>query len=144
MSNLIALASGALFALGLVVSGMTEPAKVQGFLDVFGNWDPSLALVMGGAVATNLFLFRRILKRPRPLANLTFDLPRATLIDRKLVLGSALFGVGWGLVGYCPGPALTALGTFNSDAFLFVFAMLAGVLLHWGGQRFVRRGAYQH
>lgn len=121
MRPLFTFSVGLAFGLGLCLSGMTLPSKVLGFLDVAGAWDPSLAFVMGGAVAVGLVLFR--LARSR-LA------PPSTRIDRGLVAGSALFGIGWGLVGFCPGPALAALGVGEPKALAFVAAMIAGTLAH--------------
>ena len=120
MRPLSALLIGLTFGIGLCLSGMTLPSKVIGFLDVGGAWDPSLAFVMGGAIAVGLVLFR--LARPR-LA------PPSSRIDRDLVAGSVLFGVGWGLVGYCPGPALVALASLEPKALVFVAAMIAGTCL---------------
>jgi hypothetical protein len=128
--SLAALAAGLLFGFGLIVSGMTNPAKVIGFLDITGAWDPSLALVMasGLMVTTPAFYFAG--KRLRPLLALKFDLPSRTDLDRPLLIGSAMFGVGWGLAGYCPGPALTASTSLNPNVLLFVVAMVCGMLLH--------------
>ena len=124
-----ALLTGVLFGFGLVLAGMTNPQKIVGFLDVFGVWDPSLALVMGGALAVTAILFPLIIKRGKPLFDTRLYLPTRRDIDVPLVLGSALFGVGWGVAGYCPGPALASLGRPVSDAALFVVAMIAGMLL---------------
>ena len=123
------LIAGALFGTGLAISGMTDPARVIGFLDLFGNWDPTLLFVMGGAVLIyGLGTF--ILRRRTPL-----KLPATTTssIDRRLVIGAAIFGVGWGLGGFCPGPALANLGAFRTEALVFVPAMLIGMLI---AQRF--------
>ena len=117
------------FGLGLIVSGMTNPAKVQNFLDITGAWDPSLIFTMGGAVLTTAIGFWFVLKRDRPVFADVFHLPEADEIDDKLIAGSALFGVGWGLVGYCPGPALTAMTIGGTPTLVFVAAMLAGMLL---------------
>lgn len=122
--------SGLLFGLGLTVSAMVNPAKVTGFLDLFGNWDPSLALVMGGGLAVTLPAFQLILKRDRPLLESRFFLPTSQDVDRRLVGGAILFGVGWGLAGLCPGPALTSLITLNSSVWLFVVAMIGGMVFH--------------
>ncbi|MBT8146614.1 MAG: YeeE/YedE family protein [Gammaproteobacteria bacterium] len=122
--------SGLLFGLGLTVSAMVNPAKVVGFLDLFGNWDPSLALVMGGGLAVTLPAFRLILKRDRPLLESRFFLPTRQDVDRRLIGGAILFGVGWGLAGLCPGPALTSLITLNSSVWLFVLAMVGGMVFH--------------
>jgi uncharacterized membrane protein YedE/YeeE len=126
---LSALLSGLVFGIGLIVSGMGNPAKVLGFLDLAGAWDPSLALVMGGAISVGLIGFRAAKARRRSLLGEPMQLPTVTQIDRRLVLGSLAFGVGWGLVGYCPGPALVALGNGQRPALLFVGAMVAGMAL---------------
>ena len=122
--------SGLLFGLGLTVSAMVNPAKVIGFLDIAGNWDPSLALVMIGGLLITLPAFQLILKRDRPLLESRFFLPARTDIDRRLIGGAILFGIGWGLAGLCPGPALTALVTLNSSLVLFVVAMIGGMIIH--------------
>lgn len=127
---LLCLIAGALFGLGLAVSQMTNPLKVQNFLDVAGSWDPSLAFVMGAAVLFTLVIFRRVLRRDRPLLGDRFHLPTLHHVDRQLLIGSALFGVGWGLTGYCPGPALATLLSGNQEVFLFVPAMLLGGFWH--------------
>ena len=127
MAHFTAFVAGLLFAAGLGVGGMTQPAKVLGFLDVTGNWDPSLACVMLGAIAVHATSTRWILRRPAPLFAAHFVLPRRTDVDARLVIGAALFGAGWGLVGYCPGPAVTALGAGVPAAVAFVPAMLAGM-----------------
>ena len=130
MRDLAALASGLLFGLGLAVAQMTDPWKVQAFLDIAGNWDPSLALVLGGAVTISLIGFRLVTRGAKPLFEDRFHLPKSNTIDMSLVMGSALFGVGWGLVGYCPGPALAAIARPTLDGALFVAAMVAGMWLH--------------
>ncbi|MEO1038512.1 MAG: YeeE/YedE family protein [Pseudomonadota bacterium] len=122
-----ALAAGLLFGLGLVVSGMTNPAKVLNFLDIAGSWDPSLALVMGGAIAVTLPGFALVQRSERPLFETRFTLPKITRIDRPLIIGSALFGIGWGLVGLCPGPAIAASGLMITPVLIFTGAMLAGM-----------------
>ena len=127
---LAALVSGLVFGLGLAVSGMMNPAKVIGFLDVAGDWDPTLAFVMIGALLVAVPAYRFIPKRPRPVLEEGFDLPKKQAVDRPLVLGSALFGIGWGLVGFCPGPAVAALGTGLAPVFAFVAAMLSGMALY--------------
>ncbi len=126
---LAALVSGLVFGLGLAVSGMMNPAKVIGFLDVAGDWDPTLAFVMGGALLVAVPAYRFIPKRGRPVLEEGFSLPKKA-VDAPLIWGSALFGVGWGLVGFCPGPAVAALGTGLAPVFAFVAAMLAGMALH--------------
>jgi len=130
-----ALLSGALFGLGLAVSGMTDPIRVLGFLDVFGAFDPALLFVLGGAVATTAILFRLVLRRERPVLAERFQLSTLRTIDRGLLGGAALFGVGWGLAGYCPGPALAGLGVLSREALWFIPAMLAGMAAHrfWRG-----------
>lgn len=124
---------GLAFGVGLMVSGMADPANVVGFLDLAGLWNPQLALVMAGAVGVGLAGFALARRQTRPLlegAEGTMQWPTATHIDRKLILGSVLFGAGWGLAGFCPGPALVGVGLGNGDAVLFSVAMLAGMLLH--------------
>jgi len=133
---LSAFGSGLLFGAGLWLSGMANPRKVLDFLDVSGQWDPSLLLVMGGAVAVTAAFFRPVvLKRPAPLLGGRFVVPERKAIDLPLVLGAAIFGIGWGIGGYCPGPALTALSNLNVEAFAFVAAMIAGGLLHGSYER---------
>ena len=127
---LTAFGTGFVFALGLGISQMTNPNKVLSFLDFFGEWDPSLALVMGAALGLNVFLFRVILRRARPVLDTRFHMPRQTAVDRNLVVGSALFGLGWGLSGYCPGAAIAAAPTGSTSVFVFVAAMGGGMLLH--------------
>jgi len=120
---------GLVFALGLGIGGMTQPAKVIGFLDVFGAWDPSLAFVMGGAVATHAILRRLVMRRTAPVLEAGFSLPTLTSIDGRLLGGAALFGAGWGIAGFCPGPALVATGAGARAAIVFTVAMLAGMFL---------------
>jgi len=127
---LAALASGALFGVGLAMSGMTDPRRVLGFLDVAGAFDPTLLFVLGGAVATTFLLFRLVLRRGSPLLADSFQLSKLKQVDGKLLGGAALFGIGWGIAGYCPGPALAGLGVGSVEALWFVPAMLAGMLLH--------------
>lgn len=130
-----ALVSGTVFGFGLSLSGMLNPARVQGFLDLFGTWDPSLAFVLGGAVAV-AFIGVQAMKRMRhPVFDDRFHVPTNQRIDAPLVVGSALFGLGWGLGGFCPGPAVASLSTGLPQVGLFVIAMLAGMALHdrvWG------------
>ncbi len=129
MKLLMALLAGLLFGLGLILSGMTDPAKVLGFLDLAGNWDPSLAFVMGGALLVGSLVFPFATKRPKSILGDALRLPMATRIDRRLVLGGLTFGVGWGLAGYCPGPALASLAQGGTKPLLFFVAMLAGMAL---------------
>ena len=141
MRMIVALFSGALFGLGLAVSGMTNPAKVIGFLDLAGEWDPTLAFVMGGALLVTIPAFRLILGRQRPILAGDFALPTKTSLDARLLGGAALFGVGWGLSGFCPGPAVVALTTGLTPVFAFVVAMVAGMVLYaWVFERPDRSG----
>ncbi len=128
--TLVTLTAGLLFGLGLGFSQMIDPLRVIGFLDIFGTWDPTLAFVMGGAVLVTLISFRLILRRPTPLLSRKFFVPTRSDIDRPLVLGAALFGIGWGLGGYCPGPAIASLSLGSANPVLFVAAMIAGSLAH--------------
>ena len=127
MPTLFALLAGAIFGIGLVVSGMADPAKVLGFLDLAGAWDPSLAFVMGGAVLVGAVAFAFARKRTLSLLGLRMQIPTSAQVDRPLVGGSLLFGIGWGIAGFCPGPALVALGMGEHKALVFVAAMLAGM-----------------
>lgn len=127
MTAVIALLAGVVFGLGLMLSGMGDPAKVQNFLDFFGHWDPSLGLVMGGAIAVGLLAFTWAKKRQTALLGAPMQLPTATVVDGKLLTGAALFGVGWGLAGFCPGPAVMNLATGHAQVWLFVAAMLVGM-----------------
>lgn len=127
-----ALAAGILFGLGLTISGMVYPSKVLGFLDVAGTWDPSLLLVLGGAVVTTFYGYRWVLRRSTPLFETRFRIPETGAIDRRLVIGAILFGLGWGLVGYCPGPAIAALVLNTGISVPFLIAMVFGA---WCAQR---------
>lgn len=127
MKLLTALLAGLLFGLGLILSGMSNPSKVLGFLDLAGRWDPSLAFVMGGAVLVGSLVFPLASKRKHSILGEAMRLPTPTQIDRRLVLGSITFGVGWGLAGYCPGPALASLANCGLKPFIFVVAMLVGM-----------------
>lgn len=120
---------GLVFGLGLILSGMSNPAKVIGFLDLAGNWDPSLAFVMGGAVLVAFVAFRVAKQRTQAFFGDALKLPTASRIDRRLVAGSLLFGADWGLAGFCPGPALVSVGAGYTQAMIFVAAMLAGMLV---------------
>ncbi len=126
---LAALASGGLFGAGLAVSTMTDRSVVLGFLDVFGQWNPTLAFVMGGAVAVTAIAFRLVLKRKAPALGGEFHVPKSDAIDGRLLVGAAIFGVGWGLAGFCPGPALVGAAAGLVDAWIFVPAMIAGSYL---------------
>ena len=129
MQRVIEFMLGLLFGMGLLISGMTDPGKVQGFLDVAGAWDPSLALVMGGGVMVGLMGFTWAKKKPYSFSGAPLQWPEMTQIDRSLVLGSLMFGTGWGLAGFCPGPALVAMAAGNDKALVFVLAMMAGMVL---------------
>jgi len=129
MSAITALLAGLLFGIGLMVSGMANPAKVLGFLDLAGRWDPSLAFVMVGAIVIGSIAFLLARRRQRSLLGLPMQLPASTTITPRLVIGSALFGIGWGTAGFCPGPALVALGAGYPKAVGFVMAMVAGMLV---------------
>ena len=132
MAVFTSLLAGLVFGFGLILSGMADPGKVLGFLDLAGPWDPSLALVMVGAIAVGLVVFRISKQRTKSLLGLELKLPTARHIDRRLVGGSLLFGVGWGVAGFCPGPALAALGMGELKAAVFVVAMLLGMgLFEW-------------
>ena len=130
MNLLMAALSGLVFGLGLIASGMTDPSKIKAFLDVFGAWDPSLALVMAGAIAVGLFAFAQARRQRLSWTGVPIELPTSTLIDARLIGGGVLFGIGWGLAGYCPGPALVAASGGSTMAAAFVLAMLAGMALH--------------
>ena len=130
MSHFFALLSGLVFGIGLILAGMTDPLKVKAFLDLAGAWDPSLALVMGGAIALGVVVFARAAKRQRSWSGSPMEIPSNRSIDARLVLGGLLFGTGWGIAGFCPGPALVALGSGMGAAGVFVVAMLAGMVLH--------------
>ncbi|MEN9726419.1 MAG: hypothetical protein RL434_785 [Pseudomonadota bacterium] len=130
MQTLVAFVVGLIFGCGLILAGMTNPAKVIAFLDLAGPWDPSLALVMGGAMAVASAAFALARSRGRSLLGLPLQLPTLKTIDRKLVLGSMAFGIGWGLGGLCPGPALVALASGRHEVLVFVAAMLVGMAIH--------------
>lgn len=129
MTIIFALISGIIFGAGLAIAGMLDPAKVAGFLDIFGLWDPSLAFVMGGGVVVNAIGFALLKKRGKPLFAASFTLPALTHIDRPLVIGAVLFGVGWGITGLCPGPAVASALISPSDGIAFLVFMIAGLAL---------------
>lgn len=143
MRNLVAALAGAVFAVGLGVSGMTLPQKVIGFLDFAGDWDPALAFVMGGAVTVYGVLFQLARRRPRPVFAGRFRVPTRRDLTPKLVLGSVMFGAGWGLGGFCPGPALASIGTATSSVIVFVLAMLVGMFGHTLYSRWEQRRTRQ-
>lgn len=134
--------SGVVFAIGLGIGGMLHPAKVIGFLDLFGAWDPSLLFVMAGGMLASFAFLRLARRRERPLCDDRFHMPTATKVDAPLVVGAALFGVGWGLAGYCPGPGIVSVTTLSLDALLFFGAMAAGMLAFrvWRANREAERG----
>lgn len=129
MRILSALVIGLTFGLGICISGMSNPAKVLNFFDIFGTWDPSLAFVMLGALAVNIPGYRLALRRSAPVVEPRFQLPEKRVIDRRLVLGSATFGIGWGIAGFCPGGALPVISTLEPGVLLFVAALIAGMLV---------------
>jgi uncharacterized membrane protein YedE/YeeE len=130
LKMLVNLFAGTLFGLGLAVSGMVDPTKIIGFLDFAGEWDPTLGFVMGGALLVAIPAFRLILRRPHPLLADEFDLPTKKEVDSRLLAGSAIFGLGWGLAGFCPGPAVAALASGLAPVFAFVAAMIAGMAVY--------------
>ncbi len=129
MKNFCGLLFGLLFGFGLAVSGMTDTAKVIGFLDIFGQWVPDLLFVMGGAVCVSIISFYFILKRKQPIFEEIFHVPTQTIISNPLLLGAALFGIGWGIYGYCPGPALAATIYLHPSTFIFLSAMVVGMMV---------------
>jgi len=137
MSAVTAFLAGLIFGVGLIVSGMTDPGKVIGFLDVAGNWDPSLAFVMAGAILVGLFAFAVARRRAKTFFGAALELPQRRDIDGRLVAGSVVFGIGWGLAGYCPGPALVSFGSGQPKAAIFVAAMLLGMLFYAAAERLI-------
>ena len=129
MRNLVTVFTGLIFGIGLIMSGMTNPAKVQNFLDFFGSWDPSLALVMGGAILITMPGFWLVQKRQTPFFEDSFLIPQKTNLDFYLLTGSAIFGIGWGLGGFCPGPVVVSISTGTSGTLLFVITMLIGMVI---------------
>lgn len=130
MTHVLSLISGLVFGIGLILGGMTDPLKVKAFLDLAGAWDPSLALVMGGAITIGVMAFALARRRSRSWTGTPMEVPNLRTIDTRLVVGGLLFGAGWGIGGFCPGPALVALGGGMGEAGLFVAAMLVGMLAH--------------
>ncbi len=131
--QIVALLTGILFGIGLSISQMVNPEKVLAFLDIVGNWDPSLALVMGGAVGVTLLTFRRVLRLPKPLFASRFEVPGTDGIDAQLLTGAAIFGVGWGISGYCPGPAIASLTFGSAEPAIFIVAFIIGnaIAIRW-------------
>lgn len=140
MNRVIEFLVGLLFGLGLLLSGMTDPGKVTGFLDLAGAWDPSLAFVMGGAIGVGFFAFGAARRRSTAFLGGAMHLPGQAPIDRRLLVGSLVFGIGWGLAGFCPGPALVAAGAGSTDALVFTLAMLAGMAVHRFAEQPAARG----
>lgn len=128
MNFIISFVLGFIFSIGLSISGMVNPNKVIGFLDLLGDWDPDLIFVMGGAAGLNFITFRFVLKRPNPLIEQSFNLPSSTIVDSRLVIGSILFGIGWGIGGICPGPGIANLFTLKAEPIVFVAFMIIGML----------------
>ena len=126
MPNIFSLISGVLFGFGLAISGMINPAKIVGFLDITGNWDPSLAFVMGGAVFVTAVTFRVVLNRPAPMFTNKFELPSKVDLDGKLIFGAAIFGIGWAVSGLCPGPAISSIIFLDENLLIFISALLLG------------------
>jgi len=132
---------GLVFGTGIVISGMANPAKVLNFFDFAGTWDPSLAFVMGGALIVTAIGYQRVLARTRPLLESRFNLPTARDVDARLIGGAALFGIGWGMAGFCPGGALPAMGIGRSEVLLFVAALVAGIYATQAVQHLIRKTA---
>lgn len=132
MKNVLAFMFGGLFSIGLMISGMANPEKVFNFLDIFGNWDASLAFVMLGAIAVAFIPFQFVIRQPKmkTIFNEIMQLPQASKIDQKLIFGSVIFGIGWGIAGMCPAPSLTLIGLGHYDAVYFILAMFMGIGLH--------------
>ena len=126
MNKFFSLLSGFIFGLGLTISSMTNPAKVIGFLDITGNWDPSLMFVMIGAIAISAPIFYLLRNKTKPLFSLNFEIPTIKNLDKQLILGASLFGIGWGMVGFCPGPAIASLALLKPFSAIFVIAMAGG------------------
>lgn len=129
MHIVVSLIAGLVFGIGIMVSGMASPAKVLNFFDVAGTWDPSLMFVMGGALITTLIGYQLVFKKTRPISDQSFHLPTKSDIDFRLVGGSAIFGIGWGIAGFCPGGAIPAIGTGRAEVLVFAGALIAGILI---------------
>jgi hypothetical protein len=143
MNALLSFVAGLVFGIGLILSGMTDPGKVIGFLDLAGNWDPSLAFVMAGAILVGFFGFRLASRRAASFLGGAMKLPQRRDIDPRLVGGSVVFGIGWGLAGFCPGPAVVSFGSGQDKAAVFVCAMLIGMLAYAAAERLVHRPRHQ-
>lgn len=137
MKNLFAFIFGSIFALGLIISGMSNPAKVLSFLDIFGDWDISLMFVMIGAIAVAFIPFQKAIRHPRTISGETIALPQNRQLDKKLIVGAVLFGIGWGIAGICPAPAITLIGLGYTQIWYFIIAMLIGMFIHrlWAKSR---------
>ena len=135
----MSLACGTLFGFGLALSGMLDPTRVRGFLDIFGHWDPSLMFVLAGAVVTSFIGVRLARHRSSPVLETRYDPPANTMIDTPLIAGAAIFGIGWGLSGFCPGPAVASLALGLMPTFVFTFAMIVGMFLFKTGQALIAR-----
>lgn len=133
--SVVAFLTGIVMAVGLSLSEMINPARVIGFLDVFGKWDPTLAFVMAGALAVSVVAFRFVLKKEKPFCSESFQIPTNTKVDKRLILGSVLFGAGWGLAGFCPAPAVAALSFGLAKPFIFCGAMICGMVLYRFSQK---------
>ncbi|PPC75720.1 hypothetical protein C4K68_18990 [Pokkaliibacter plantistimulans] len=144
MKNLSSFISGLVFGIGLLLAGMANPAKVLGFLDLAGIWDPSLALVMGGAIAVGLVAFTLAKRRSDSLLQVRMQLPNSRVIDQPLVVGALLFGIGWGIAGVCPGPAIVAMGAGIPQALIFVAAMMTGMLAFELRKSYIQRKRAAH
>lgn len=132
-------AAALLFGMGLGASGMTTPDKIIGFLDLFGNWDPSMLFVMAGAVVTHGLTYRMIKKRSRPILEDKFRIPTSKLVDWRLIIGASIFGIGWGLAGFCPGPAIVALSSGKPAVIIFVVSMCIGILIYRKADNYLRK-----
>jgi uncharacterized membrane protein YedE/YeeE len=139
MNRMSEFLAGLLFGLGLLLSGMTDPGKVIGFLDLSGLWDPSLAFVMGGAIAVGIFAFSLAKKRTQSFMGGALHLPTSNQIDRRLLIGSALFGIGWGIAGFCPGPGLVSMAAGQPKAAVFVVAMFLGMVIFEVAERHIHK-----
>ncbi len=139
MSRIFEFVVGLLFGLGLLLSGMADPGKVLGFLDLLGQWDPSLAFVMGGAIAVGFFAFAIAKKRTITFLGTALKLPTTNQIDKRLLIGALLFGAGWGLAGFCPGPGLVSMASGHGKAAVFVVAMIAGMILFAWADRYLHK-----
>ena len=140
MKLAVVVVSGLTFGLGITISGMVNPAKIGAFLDIAGNWDPSLAVVLAGATGVTILTFSFILKRPQPILDSTFHVPTRTDVDFMLVLGAAIFGIGWGIVGFCPGPAYAALLQGHWETLVIFVSMVAGMATFRFGSAYAARG----